>query len=120
MDHALSRDDVDPGRVAVFGRSLGGAVALAVAAANADRLAATVVENTFLSIEDVAPRLLPVLSPFLGEGRPLNCLVRDKWRNAAPARALRGKRVLLLSSLQAGGGWVGGGVGGGGKGGRHA
>lgn len=43
-------------QVAVLGKSLGGAVALHVAAANPERVAAVIVENTFLSIEDVAPK----------------------------------------------------------------
>jgi pimeloyl-ACP methyl ester carboxylesterase len=43
--------------VIVLGKSLGGAVALHVAAANPGRVAAVVVENTFLSIEDVAPKV---------------------------------------------------------------
>ncbi len=41
----------------MLGKSLGGAVALHVAAANPGRVAAVVVENTFLSIEDVAPKV---------------------------------------------------------------
>jgi pimeloyl-ACP methyl ester carboxylesterase len=44
-------------QVIVLGKSLGGAVALHVAAANPGRVAAVVVENTFLSIEDVAPKV---------------------------------------------------------------
>ena len=40
----------------MLGKSLGGAVALHVAAANPERVAAIIVENTFLSIEDVAPK----------------------------------------------------------------
>ena len=47
----------------MLGKSLGGAVALHVAAANPERVAAVIVENTFLSIEDVAPKAcaLPML-----------------------------------------------------------
>ena len=90
VDHAFSRADLDPARVALFGRSLGGAVALATAAANRERgLAGVVVENTFLSIEAVAPALLPVLRPFLGPGKPLGRLLRSKWRNDVEAAALR-------------------------------
>ncbi len=35
----------------------------------ATQVTAMVVENTFTSIEDVAPKLLPILSPILGKGR---------------------------------------------------
>ena len=99
LDHALSRADVDPRRVGVFGRSLGGAVALALAASRPDHVAAVIVENTFLSIEALVPSLLPFLAPFVGPGRPCNALLRNTWRNAPAARALRGRRVLLISSL---------------------
>jgi len=63
------------------------------------------VENTFLSIEAVAPALLPVLRPFLGPGKPLGRLLRSKWRNdlAATALAAAGAAappVLLMSSLK--------------------
>jgi len=114
LEHARSRADLDPARIALFGRSLGGAVALAAAAASSPGaaagqhhpLAGVVVENTFLSIEAVAPALLPVLRPFLGPGKPLGRLLRSKWRNDESAAALAAAGppaappVLLLSSLK--------------------
>jgi abhydrolase domain-containing protein 13 len=141
LAHARSRADLDPTRIALFGRSLGGAVALATAAEDVSRsgsgdangrsngngaaaggaagspdpahhppLAGVVIENTFLSIETVAPALLPLLRPFFA-GPPkalLRRLLRSKWRNdeAAAALAAAGAGatgsappVLLLSSL---------------------
>ena len=47
----------DPEQIAVFGKSLGGAVAIHVAAANANTVAAVIVENTFLSILDIAAKV---------------------------------------------------------------
>ena len=44
-------------QIAIFGRSLGGAVAIHLAAANPGKIAALMVENTFTSIEDVAPKV---------------------------------------------------------------
>jgi len=44
-------------QVVVMGKSLGGAVALHLAADNPSTFKAIVVENTFLSIEDVAPKV---------------------------------------------------------------
>lgn len=111
LAHALGRADVDPTRVGVFGRSLGGAVALALAAARPEALAAVVVENTFLSIEALAPKVMPFLAPVVGPGRAGNFLIRNKWRNQDAAAALvaarreasrrggRSPRVLLISSL---------------------
>ena len=43
-------------QIVVLGKSLGGAVALHLASSNPDSFKAIVVENTFLSIEDVAPK----------------------------------------------------------------
>ena len=100
--------------MALSGRSLGGAVALAAAAgasraprpATTTLLAGVVVENTFLFIEAVAPALLPVLRPFLGPGKPLGRLLRSNWRNDLPVMrpgrrpALTPPPVLLLSSLK--------------------
>ena len=111
LAHALGRADVDPARVGVFGRSLGGAVALSLAAARPEALAAVVVENTFLSIEALAPKVMPFLAPVVGPGRAGNFLIRNKWRNQDAAAALvaarreasrrgnRSPRVLLISSL---------------------
>ncbi|KAK9832839.1 hypothetical protein WJX81_005824 [Elliptochloris bilobata] len=100
LDHLLGRPDVHPRRVAVLGKSLGGAVALHVAATNPDRVAVVMVENTFLSIEDVAPKVLPLLAPFLGRGRVGNFLVRNKWRSYEAIQRCRHLPMLLLSSLQ--------------------
>jgi len=111
LAHALGRADVDPTRVGVFGRSLGGAVALALAASRPEAVAAVVVENTFLSIEALAPKVMPFLAPVVGPGRAGNFLIRNKWRNQDAAAALvaarkeasrrggRSPRVLLISSL---------------------
>jgi fermentation-respiration switch protein FrsA (DUF1100 family) len=44
-------------QIVVLGKSLGGAVALHLAASNPDTFKAIVIENTFLSIEDVAPKV---------------------------------------------------------------
>jgi pimeloyl-ACP methyl ester carboxylesterase len=44
-------------QIVVLGRSLGGAVALHLAADNPKAFKALVIENTFLSIEDVAPKV---------------------------------------------------------------
>ncbi|CAM9443651.1 unnamed protein product [Phaeothamnion confervicola] len=64
---------VDPTQLIVFGRSLGGAVAIAAADAAPSKVAAVVVENTFLSV----PHMVDVVMPLL---RPLKPLVlRMKW-----------------------------------------
>ena len=43
-------------QIALFGRSLGGAVAIYLAASNPQAVKAVMIENTFTSIEEVAPK----------------------------------------------------------------
>jgi len=61
LDFLLARPDLASDKLVVFGRSLGGAVAvdLATRAANKERLAAVMLENTFTSIPDIARILFP-------------------------------------------------------------
>ena len=56
LDYLFSRSDICHQKVIVFGRSLGGAVALRVCSESyyAARVAAVIVENTFTSISDLA------------------------------------------------------------------
>lgn len=57
--HLRARGDVDPGRVAVFGRSLGGAVAVDLCtSADCYRL---ILESTFTSMPEMARVVLPIL-----------------------------------------------------------
>lgn len=94
------RPDIDRNNIAIFGRSLGGAVAIHLAANNADKVKAVIVENTFTSIEDVAPRLFPLLGLFVGPRRWFNFLVRNKWESKRDIQRLTSLPVLLLSSLK--------------------
>ena len=44
-------------QIVVVGKSLGGAVGIHLAARNTEKIAAAVIENTFTSIEEVAPKV---------------------------------------------------------------
>lgn len=68
---------VGGGPIIAFGRSLGGAVAVALAAKNPSTVAGLVVENTFLSISKMADSVFPVLSFFKG------LVLRLSWDTAA-------------------------------------
>lgn len=57
LDYVMTRSDLDKTKVVLFGRSLGGAVAVRLASANPHRVAAIIVENTFLSIPHMASTL---------------------------------------------------------------
>lgn len=77
LAYARDRTDVlDVSRLYLFGRSIGGACALAVAETpDAQRmLRGVVVENTFTSIDDMIDHIMPALR-FV---KPLN---RNKWNS---------------------------------------
>ncbi|XP_036396558.1 protein ABHD13 [Megalops cyprinoides] len=61
LDYVMTRPDLDKTKVVLFGRSLGGAVAVRLAAENPHRVAAVVLENTFLSIPHMAATLFSFL-----------------------------------------------------------
>lgn len=54
---------VDPDRIFVFGRSLGGAVAINLASRRHKELVGMILENTFTSISRMADRMFPLLRP---------------------------------------------------------
>ena len=59
LDYVIRRPDLDSSKVLVFGRSLGGAVAIDLAknSPNRSHIAALIVENTFTSIPDIGRTL---------------------------------------------------------------
>lgn len=100
LEHLVSRPDVNSRAIVAFGRSLGGAVAVHLAADNQDKIKALIVENTFLSVEDMVPQVLPPLGALIGTGKPLNCLVTNKWRNVAEIERLTDMPLLLMASVR--------------------
>ncbi|KAE8213300.1 hypothetical protein CF327_g3154 [Tilletia walkeri] len=76
----------------VYGQSLGGAVAVDVASRPSNKIAAVILENTFLSIPELIPHVLPPLRPF-------SFLCREVWATGSLIRSLR-MPVLFLSGRQ--------------------
>lgn len=97
MAYVLGRADVDPKRVVVMGKSLGGAVAIHAAVQH--HVAALVVENTFTSVNDMAAILLPPLRRLVASGKPLEKLCWDRWTNVEAIRKVT-VPTLMLSSRQ--------------------
>lgn len=60
MNYLLSRKDIDNTKIVIFGRSLGGAVAIDLLSSSyfADKAFALVVENTFTSIPHMADQMV--------------------------------------------------------------
>ena len=69
VEHVLGRADVDPGKLILSGRSLGGAVALYAADRYRHRVKGVVVENTFTSLSDVVGKVFPPLGLLIGKQR---------------------------------------------------
>ena len=74
--------DVDPARIILYGHSLGGAVALHLAAANPHSFMAVIIENTFLSIPKMASYAQPKIAW-------ATFMVTDIWDNEAQIRKLK-------------------------------
>lgn len=62
MKHLLERSDIDTSKIFVFGRSLGGAVAVHAARKFDDEIAGLIVENTFTKIKDMVGAVFPLLN----------------------------------------------------------
>ncbi|GMH44444.1 hypothetical protein BSKO_12396 [Bryopsis sp. KO-2023] len=82
----------------VFGRSLGGAVAIHLTAQHPDKVKALVIENAFTSVEEMVPQVLPLLGYLIGRGKIGNFLVRNKWHNRKEIRKLKNMPILFFSS----------------------
>ncbi|GJQ14256.1 hypothetical protein GpartN1_g6047.t1 [Galdieria partita] len=83
---------IDPRQIFVFGRSIGGAVAISLAYRFQREIKGVVVENTFTSIDDMIDYVLPAL-------RWCKFLNRNKWNSAAIVSSLTCP-ILFLSGLR--------------------
>eukprot|EP00808_Paulinella_micropora_P029056 g75988.t1 len=100
----LERDDLDHSQIFLFGRSLGGAVALTLARQNPDLLRGVVVENTFTSIDDMTLLLLEMRGTKIKRG--LWCLqaflylfLSNHWNNLKEVPQMR-VPVLFISGMR--------------------
>jgi hypothetical protein len=88
--HLAGRSDINTSKIVLYGQSLGGAVAIRLAASAAKGLAAgLVIENTFTSIIDMAGMLAKKV-------HALNALLPSKWDSASLIEQVECP-VLLLS-----------------------
>lgn len=102
--HGNKLRGVDPRRLFVFGRSLGGAVAFHMAqysqsmaslSTNHPPLAGVIVENTFLSISEMVDHLLPYLAPFK------MLILRMDWNSGKIAPSIRIPTLFLAGAKDA-------------------
>ncbi|DBA03096.1 TPA: hypothetical protein N0F65_003343 [Lagenidium giganteum] len=93
LDALLARPDIDRSKIVLFGRSLGGAVAVHLADKMPDKVAAIVLENTFLSISTMVNALMPMLRYF----KPL--VLRIGWDSEKIIPRLT-HPILFVAGLQ--------------------
>ncbi len=93
LDALLAREDIDRGRIGLYGQSLGGSIALNVMA-DRPEIRAAVIESAFASWRDIAASALGGDSPgFVSRGLA-TLLIKDNYR---PADAIgRIDRPILL------------------------
>jgi fermentation-respiration switch protein FrsA (DUF1100 family) len=84
---------VDADNLFVFGRSLGGAVAIDLCADEHAGLRGLVVENTFTSISEMVDKLFPVVKPFK------HYLLRLKWESIKKVGRIECP-ILFLNGMQ--------------------
>lgn len=85
-----------PRKMIVYGQSIGGAVAIDMVARNPHVFTALIVENTFTSIPDLIPYLLPVL-------KPLSSMCHQRWASVDSIEAVGRSdklKMLILSGLK--------------------
>ncbi len=61
---------------------------------------AVIIENTFTSLVDLVPVVLPILRPVIGPGRPFNFLMRSVWDNKAAAAQITHMPISFQVALQ--------------------
>ena len=64
LEHALEDPEIDSENVYVFGRSIGGCVAVRLAQSKANHIKGLIIENSFTSIADMVDTLMPTVSYF--------------------------------------------------------
>ena len=75
LDYAFSRKDLDTSKIIVFGRSLGGAVAINTLSHTNHKVLGAIIENTFTSIDAMVDKLFPMVAFLKG------FVLRNHWRS---------------------------------------
>lgn len=83
LDWALKNPEIDNNKIYVFGRSLGGAVAVYLASRRQENIRGLILENTFSSISDMVDRIFPYVS-FLK-----TYLLKIEWNSSDLIRTIK-------------------------------
>lgn len=100
LDYLAQRDDVDEKNIAVFGRSLGGAVAIDLVSRHQDKVRALIIENTFTCIPDMAAKMFPFLKAVgMRRNGALSFLIRNQWDNLGKISSIKVPLLMLASTM---------------------
>lgn len=92
LEYLRNRTDINHSKIFVFGRSLGGAVAVDLAARNSDLVHGLIVENSFTSVPDMVDIVLPALRYF-------KFLSKNQWSSEEKLQSIA-MPTLFLSGTQ--------------------
>ena len=93
LDFAMKHPKINKDKLVLFGRSLGGAVAISLGNRNQGKVAAIVVENTFLSIADMVDSLMPWAR------RVKHFILRINWDNYHKIQIITSPIYFIASEL---------------------
>ena len=95
LDWFTDKIKSDDCKLIAYGQSIGGAVAIDLVSRNQDKFSGLIVENTFTSLPDLVPDIVPLLWPF-------TFMLRQRWPSIDRLYRLKGYdlKVLLLSGLK--------------------
>ena len=81
LDWAYMNKQIDKSKIFIFGRSLGGAVALYLATQRKESIQGLILENTFTSVPDMVDHIFPVVSALKGVVLRINWNSLDLIKN---------------------------------------
>ncbi|KAJ3174781.1 hypothetical protein HDU87_006897 [Geranomyces variabilis] len=90
LDWTLAHPQLKHTKVIVYGQSIGGAVAINLAANNQETIAALIVENTFLTLRKLIPSVMPLIRHF-------TFLCHQIWDSETAIASIPRMPILLLS-----------------------
>lgn len=95
MQHVLERTDIDKSKIFVFGRSLGGAVAIHAARKFDEHIAGVIVENTFTCISDMVGKVFPWLN-----WEPMKTIMlKMRWNSVEEVKSIESPMMLIGGKL---------------------
>ena len=101
FDYLLSKarnGEIDDKKIILYGQSIGGAVAIDLAARNQEHVAGIIVENTFTSLRNLIPNVMPLMTWF-------RWLCHQRWESYQRLQEMlvsgdQMPRILFLSGVK--------------------